>query len=347
MKSLPSKPDSGGDRRFGVFSVAMLLTFAVLNVAAVAGLSHDKYLRYQALNDPQAPTTYWIYERIHFDPTPIDVAFIGTSRTGMSIHSARLEEDLLRHGIHVKAVNFYCVRNGINLQYALVKELLNARKVKLIVLEITEAEERRGHYAFNLYADPIDILEAPLLINFGYLSDVARLPGRQVALAWQTELQRWGLRDPDFVPPPYEGPNRDHAQFIRSLDQVVHFNSLTHTQSEMDQLHMDWERGLTRPLLPGPFSSLEYRVPRYYENRMLDLARAHGTDAVFLYTPKYGGPESPRPYEQYASRAALINPWAVGKEYPLWLNENHANWEGAQRITDYVAEELAKRSDLR
>jgi hypothetical protein len=347
MASAEEAPGTVPTRRFRNFCLAMLMTFVVLNVMALSVLPHDKYLRYQALNDAQAPTTYWIYERIHFDPTPIDVAFIGTSRTGMSIHSARLEEDLLRDGIHAKAVNLYCVRNGINLQYVIAKELLNARKVKLLVLEITEGEERKGHDAFNLYADREDILSAPLLINFGYLSDIARLPGRQVSLAWQTALQRWGLRDPDFVPPPYEGPNRDHAQFIRSLDNKLHFHSLAHSRAEMDQLHTAWDRGLTRPLLPESFSHLEYHMARYYENRILDLARAHGTHVVFLYTPKYGGPETPRPYEQYADRADLINPWEVGKDYPLWLNENHSNWEGAKRITDYVAAALAKRGELR
>jgi|HubBroStandDraft_6_1064221.scaffolds.fasta_scaffold31744_4 hypothetical protein len=334
-------------RRFSAFSLAMLLTFALLNVAALLLLPHDKYLRYQALNDGQAPTTYWIYERIHFDPAPIDIAFLGTSRTGMSIHSARLEQDLSRFGIHAKAVNFYCVRNGINLQYVIAKELLDSRKVKLLVLEITEAEERKGHDAFNLYADSSDILSAPLLINLGYLSDIARLPGRQVSLAWETLLQRFGLRDPEFVPPPYEGPNRDHAEFIRSIDNAVHFNTLSHTEAEMDNQHAEWDRGLTRPVLPGPFSSLEFRLPRYYENRILELARAHGTQVVFLYMPKYGGPATPLPYQQYASRADLINPYAVGQDYRLWLNENHANWEGAKRVTDYVAEALGKRPELR
>ena len=57
----------------------------VLGVCAMTMLPHDKFLRYQALSDGTAPTAYWIYERIHDDPTPLDIAFIGTSRTGMSI----------------------------------------------------------------------------------------------------------------------------------------------------------------------------------------------------------------------------------------------------------------------
>ena len=332
--------------RFGAFSVVMLLVFVILNVAAVAALPHDKYLRYLARNDMRAPTTYWIYERIHFDPTPIDVAFIGTSRMGMSVGSRRLQEDLARRGIQAKAVNLYCVSNGVNLQYVIAKELLNSRKVKLLVLEMTEREERKSHEAFYMYADTEDILTAPLFVNFNYLSDIVRLPGRQLALAWQTALQRWSLRNAESLP--YDGPNRDDAEFIRSVDDnVLHPHTLSHTQAEMEEMHRQEQRVRTRPLLPQALSGLEYRVPRYYENRILELARDHGTQVVFLYTPEYGGPENPQPYQRYANRVELINPWAQLQDYRLWLNGNHPNWEGAKRVTDYVAEVLANRSELR
>ncbi len=338
---------AGGDqtqpaRPFRVFSAAMLLTFAALSAAAVTMLPHDKYVRYQTMNDPEAPTSYWIYERIHFDPTPIDIAFIGTSRTGMSIHSRRLEDDLARDGIRANAVNLYCVRSGMNLQYVMAKELLSSRKVKLLVLEMTEREERKPHELFYQYADAEDILGAPLLINFNYLSDVARLPGRQFRLAWQTLLQKLGLRHPDWSPPPYEGPNLDHAEFVRSVDNVVHSRSVRHTAAEMEQLRIADERGITPPILPKSLSGLEYRLPRYYESRILDLAREHGTRVIFLYTPRYGGPQSPSPYAQYAARADLINPWPLIHDYPYWKDENHMNWFGAQIMTDYVADELRR-----
>ncbi|MGC1524368.1 MAG: hypothetical protein WA803_22705 [Steroidobacteraceae bacterium] len=334
--------------RFGFYVAQVLTIIGVLNASVLIALPHDKYLRYQALNDPKAPNSYWIYERIHFDPTPIDIAFIGTSRTGLSVHSRRLEEDLATRGIHAKAVNFYGVRNGINMQFVTAKELLSNRKVKLLVLEMTEREERKPHEFFYLYADPVDILNAPLLINMNYLADVARLPGRQLDLALQTELQKWGLRHPDFVPPPYEGPNLDHAEFVQTLDHnIVYHRVKSHTRGEMEALRNEWLRGVTGRVLPRLFGDLEYRLPRYYENKILDLARAHGTEVLFLYLPRYGGTQDPAPYEQYASRAQLINPWAEIQDYRLWIDEIHLNWEGAKRLTDYVAGVLADRSELK
>ncbi len=327
-------------RRFLAFSAAMLLTFGALSAIAVTLLPHDKYLRYLVPNDPEAPTSYWIYQRIHFDPTPIDIAFIGTSRTGMGIHSRRLEEDLARDGIHANAVNLYCVRSGVNMQYVMAKELLSSRKVKLIVLEMSEREERKPHELFHQYADPEDIFGAPLLINFNYLSDIARLPGRQLSLSWETLLQRLGWGAPDWTPPPYEGPNLDHAEFIRSMDNVVHSRSVQHTEAEMERMRIEDERAFTRPILPKSLSGLEYRLPRYYESRILDLAREHGTQVIFLYTPRYGGPPSPPPYAQYSSRADLINPWPQIHDFPYWKDENHMNWFGAKIMTDYVADAL-------
>jgi hypothetical protein len=334
-------------RRYGVFVALALVIFAILNIGAVIALPHDKYLRYQVPNDPQAPDTYWIYERIHFDPTPIDVAFIGSSRTGQSIHSRRLQDDLASAGLNVNAVNFFCVRAGVNIQYVIAKELLANRKVKLLVLEMAEREERKPHDAFVLYADPVDILNAPLVVNVNYLSDIAQLPGRQVSLAFQTALQSLGWRHPDFVPPPYQGPNLDYAEFVTSLDQVRHSRAISRSEIEMNRLRTDWMQQLRQPLLPESLNNLEFRFPRYYENAILDLARAHGTKVVFLYTPQYGGPESPPPYALYADRAKLINPWAAVQDYRLWSDENHLNWSGAQRMTDFVADKILKDDTLK
>lgn len=157
-----------------------------------------------------------------------------------------------------------------------------------------------------------------------------------------------GLRRPDFVPPPYEGANLDHAEFVQTIDRnIVYHRIASHPEAEMKALRNQWLRGVTGRVLPRVFGDLEYRFPRYYENEILDLARAAGTKVLFLYLPQYAGPRNPPPYALYANRAELINPWAEIQDYRLWIDETHLNWEGAKRLTDYTADVLADRSELR
>jgi hypothetical protein len=314
---------------------------ALVTLIGMVLLPQDKYLRYQALNDGSVANAYWIYERIHFDPTPIDIAFIGTSRTGRSMHTKRLEEDLSRQGVTAKAVNFFIFKNGRNMHYAIAKELLEHRKVKLLVLEMTEAEDRTPHPDFVFLADPIDIIDAPMFINLRYLSDLARLPGRQFDLFSQTIMGNLHLGTPDFVPPPYEGPNLDEAQVMVDISGRSHYFLQEHSFAQMETLRHQQDAILTPEVLPPRFKWLEYRFPRLYIARILDLAARHGTKVVFLYIPRYGGPLSPQPYQQYAQRVGLINPAAQMQDFRLYDDAVHANWHGAMVLTDYVANALA------
>jgi hypothetical protein len=329
---------AAGVKRFVLLFAATALAALVVMIL----LPHDKYLRYQSLNDHVAPNAYWIYQRIHDDPTPIDIAFIGTSRTGRSVNTKRLEEDLSQQGVMAKAANFYIFKAGRNMHYAVAKELLEHRSVKLLVLEMTEWEDRKPHPDFIFLADPADVVFAPTLINLHYFSDLARLPGRQVDLFLETTLQQMGLREPDFVPPPYQGPNMDSSEYLQTLDGTKHYFLQRHSFRDMEKLRLQQEASVTPAVLPPSLGWLEYRYPRYYVERILDLAQSKGTKVVFLYVPRYGGPPAPAPYQLYARRVKLLNPGTQMQDYRLWDDESHLNWYGAQRLTDSVADQLAR-----
>ncbi|MEM9311375.1 MAG: hypothetical protein AAGA34_07995, partial [Pseudomonadota bacterium] len=55
-----------------------------LTLLAALGLSlflpHDRYTRYQQLGDTLHFRSIWAYERIVYDPAPIDIAILGNSR---------------------------------------------------------------------------------------------------------------------------------------------------------------------------------------------------------------------------------------------------------------------------
>jgi hypothetical protein len=327
--------------------LALFLLAALIALIGMVLLPQDKYLRYQSLNDGSIANAYWIYERIHFDPTPIDIAFIGTSRTGRSIQTKRLEEDLARAGVTAKAANFFIFKNGRNMHYAIAKELLEHRKVKLLVLEMTEAEDRTPHPDFVFLADPIDIVGAPMFINLRYLSDLARLPGRQFDLFAQTIQEKLRLGTPDFVPPPYQGPNLDGAEFMVDVSGRRHYFLQEHSLAQMETLRREQDSRETPAVLPARWNWLEYRYPRLYIARILELAARNGTKVVFLYIPRYGGPPTPAPYLQYAARIGLINPASPMRDFRLYDDAVHANWQGAKVLTDYVAKSLAESDYLK
>jgi hypothetical protein len=317
------------------------LAGALLSTSGMILLPHDKYLRYQSLNDHSAPNAYWIYERIHDDPTPIDIAFIGSSRTGRSMNTKRLQDDLALHGVNVQAVNFHVVKTGRNMHYAVAKELLRNRKVKLLVLEMTELEDRKPHPDFIFLADTRDVLLAPLFINARYLADLARLPGRQVDLFLETQWQRHGWRTADFTPPPYEGANLDRTDYLLTLDGVNHSLEGRHTFEQMEAMRREQEAEITPPVLPASLEWLEYRFPRHYIDRIFEMAARNATKIVFLYLPRYGGPPTPGPYDRlYARRAGLINPWSAVQDFRLWGDDSHLNGPGSHVATDAVAEAL-------
>ena len=145
----------------------------------------------------------WIYERIHFDPTPIDVAFIGTSHTMNGIDAGAVAEAITQvsngsssgsHAVHV--TNLAIPEYGRNLHWLIARELLENRKVGMLVLEIFETETRKPHPLFVYPAEVSDVLDAPLFVNLNYFHDTVRLPYRQLSLFIKTQWpEQFGLRE--------------------------------------------------------------------------------------------------------------------------------------------------------
>ena len=146
--------------------VLVLLGTALGALMAMCLLPYPEYYRYFEIIDESRPKPPWIYQRIHYDPTGIDVAFFGTSRTDGSVDSrivARVLRKKLDRSLNV--VNFALPRTGRNMQYLLARELLQNRKVKMIIFELGPLEDRIGHPQFVTLADPWEVLTAPILMK--------------------------------------------------------------------------------------------------------------------------------------------------------------------------------------
>ena len=191
---------------------SLLRRFALASVVAVAALAgslaipHDPYIRWQDMRSEAWARLGWIYERIHFDETPVDIAFIGTSHTMNGVDGAAVRAALAAAGGTCRhVVNLAFPSYGRNMHWLIARELLEHRKVGTLVLEVFENESRKAHPFFNAVADVSDVLQAPLLINLNYLSDLAQLPARQalgvgsMAHAWGYGLTRLGVVEVESV----------------------------------------------------------------------------------------------------------------------------------------------------
>ena len=63
-------------RLFLVGAIALIVTLLIVTL-----LPHNRYVVWQATRNEAFARLGWMYERIHYEPAPLDVVFIGTSHT--------------------------------------------------------------------------------------------------------------------------------------------------------------------------------------------------------------------------------------------------------------------------
>ena len=169
---------AAGLRLFGVLGAALAVAF-ILN-AAVCLLPENDYLRWQ-LPEPDGRLR-WIYERIHFDPTPIDIAIVGPSREQLGFSAAAIERDLAQRGKLANVVNFALPGAGRDIQWAILDELFKAKSPKMIVLGVEDQPYPFGHFFFKHVAPAEEIAFPPSPFLHNYFYNLAYLPIRKLKL---------------------------------------------------------------------------------------------------------------------------------------------------------------------
>ena len=329
-----------------------LLTFILTVVAVVCGLTalpHSRYLRFQQLAGESVHymRAKWIYERIHFDRTPIDIAFIGTSHTQSGINSKLVEETLRENGIDQHVVNFAIPHLGRDLHYLLVRELIENRDVKKLVVEVQEAEPRAPHPAFQRLADVTDLLSSPLVINTGYFENLVRLPVRQSLLFLHTTIPGSTGDKPEFDRQTYEGSHWDDTYLVHGTDVprlvISTTESLREPAATMEQEFVNKQSLSLKLTLPNHYYGILQRYNYFYLESLLDLARSKGTDVVFLYLPFFHGPEEPTAAGFLLQYGSMLKPTEILDDPSFWQNASHLNYAGANRLSVWVGHALAKR----
>ncbi len=305
--------------RLAVHALVMLATFVAAYFAVIA-LPHDPYIRYQSFQGTIFTRLKWVYERIHFDPAPVDILITGASREGAGIVAPELEAELRERGRPYRVANFSLPASGMDIRLTILREVLETKKPKLVIVSVVEQLPRDGHQAFGDLARPGEILAAPRLINRTLPNNLARLPIRQIELALATRVPATFGYQAGFDPLTYKGTS------FRLTPAEVHGAAPPASHLTMSpQAHLAWmeaesakaRASMRPPLLPERFGDLEFGVSRHYLKAVKDLAEANGAKVVFVFLPFFKG------YSEPLDRA--------------WLDGLAPIWSTDQFITDPLA----------
>jgi hypothetical protein len=305
--------------------LAALLGSTLAGLALLVCLPHDPYVRFQETKKDFSKAR-WIYERIHFDPAPLDVAFVGTSRTMTAVDDAALETKV-KQGIANLAIRTH----GRNMAYVTVKELLRERTPRRVVLELMEVENRLGHPMFSYLADRSDVLLPRSLLNDKLLEDWGRLPGRQASLFLKTAF-----------------PDRFHVQRAFSAASYAGSHSwmpedVTWSDEELQALKSKMREQMHPSYLGERFAGLEYRLGYQYVSAIRELAEARGSTLTFLYLPHFQGPSEPLNVAFYRRHGDVwIPPREILEDRRNWSDASHLNVRGAGLLSTWLAERIGQ-----
>jgi hypothetical protein len=321
--------------------LAMLSVFFFLYCAFAYLLPHDRYIRYQQLANSDLFRTRWVYERIHYDKTPIDVAIIGSSRLETSLSAPILEKELseeLGRPIHV--ANLAIPDEGRNLHFLVARELLESHpETRIILVSVVERADL-SHPAFRYLADPIDLLRARLLLNHYYFLDAAFLPYRQLSYFAQTHFPGWFGVSRTFRKD-YAGTGFDttYSFYLPSGKLVDRYHVMPQDRLEAGSKEMIEALG-GRWNQPSRWHALNFPLENEYTERLVDLARKHGVETIFVRLPFYKSP--PHMYDEafYRGLGPLLDAEELNGDPLHYGDPGHFNRFGTNLVSPWFKEAI-------
>ena len=317
------------------------LCFAVYFAIAFL-LPHDRYIRYQQFTDSDLFRTRWVYERIHFDKTPIDVAIIGSSRVEAAISAPILEKELSeKFGRTIHVANLAVPQEGRNLHYLIARELIeNHPETKMILVSVVE-EADLSHPAFRYFADPGDLVRAPLLVSHYYFPDAAFLPYRQLSYFMQTLFPPWFGVSRSFRSD-YAGTNFDttysfHLPSGKLVDRyyIQPKEKLdAESQQRIQELGGSWHP-------PSAWQAANAPLEREYTKRLVSVAKEHCVETVFVRLPFYNSPAHIYDEAFYSGLSPLLDAEQLSGDPHNFQDMGHFNRYGTDLVTPWLKEAIS------
>ena len=319
-------------------AIGWMLLGLVAMCAALLAIPNSAYYRWQQADGTILFRARWIYERIHFDPTPIDVAVIGSSRMEASVRAGELGDALsAKLGRPVHVVNFGLAQEGRDLHWTIASELLRNRpEVKLLILSASP-EAVMSHPGFRFLGDDASIARAPALYNPSWADNLLTLPYRHVAYGLQALWpSAFGLSR-SFDPAIYRA---------RSFDPTVSFTTGDGVFVDRDRV---FDPASSAPEAPGRedpklrYLPLDrrYATERQFARRIATLAQAHHVTVAFLRVPTFGGHDRFVDPAFYHGIGPVLEAEQFGGDPHDYMDVAHLNRQGTARLLPWLADAVA------
>jgi len=326
------------------YALGLALGFGAM-LALVLSLPFDRYIAAQRSAGSEMFHARWVYERIHFDPAPIDVAIIGSSRTEAGISPVVMSQELSRKlGRAIHVANLSVVKPGRDYHDLLVRDLLDAHpEVRLIVLS-DDGYMVYSHPMFQELASPARIAAAPLLVNKFYVTNLLAVPYRNLLNAAQQWRPGWFGVDAAFRPQAYLGTDLDRTTGYRLPDGRWRNGALTMPPAQLRRRAADTLAGQHAlrlshlPILP---EGMQLSIDHHYTQSIADLAHQRGVALAFVGLPMFGPQDLPRNPAYYRRFGPDILPTAWRNDPALYQDDVHLNRQGAVLASRDLADAVA------
>ncbi len=309
------------------WTLTAILLVGFASAGAAMLLPDNPYQRWQLLALTSQRRVLWIYQRLHYNPAPIDVAFLGTSRTGAAVNVQRLRADLAAAGRPVNITDLSLPENGRDLHWVIAQQLLAAKPPKLLIIGVIEQPSRFGHPGFKYLAPAADVVDPGYLGNLNYPTNLIYLPYRQMYLAAASVFPgTFGLA-PAYDP---RHPATDDATMLWKSTKV-------RTRKWLDDGARVYRRGISPPRFGPRFANEEFGDERAYIGKIVALARQHRVRVAFLFLPYYSGPSLLQERTYYERYGRVLDASFVATHDRWYYNLAHVNDRGSAIITDWLA----------
>jgi hypothetical protein len=295
-----------------------MLVFIIPVIVIIAVIPVDNRFKYQGLKDDCFNHGIWIYDRIHDNDGPIDVAFLGSSHTINGIND-KLISDNINCG---QAVNLGYCRLGRNLSYVLLKEIVSQKKIKHLILEVREDEDRYSHPIFPFIAGSRDVLFPILFFNRDIFADI------WTHLAYKIEI----LQDIIY--------QHEKSVPIRTNDHGFASSKDTASINLLDAVKL--QRSIPKKPLTKLERNFHENFARGYLKKISKFCGENNVRITFLYLPSYGmvldKPLEYRTYIKYGE--VLIPPKHIMEKQANWFDDDHLNQTGANELSLWISHKI-------